>query len=84
MTVGLREYEQLKSTATRLQREADKAEGAHAEQLKQLEDKYECSTVKEAEQLLRTLTKQVNESEAKFKKLLNKFEDDWADILEQH
>jgi uncharacterized protein YqiB (DUF1249 family) len=84
MTVGLREYEQLKSTATRLQREADKAEGAHAEQLKQLEDKYECSTVKEAEQLLKALTKQVNESEAKFKKLLNKFEDDWADILEQH
>jgi len=84
MTIGLREYEKLKDTATRLQREADKAEGAHAEQLKQLQDKYDCSTVKEAEQLLKTLTVQVNASEAKFKKLLNKFEDDWSDILEQH
>lgn len=84
MTVGLKEYEQLKSTATRLQREADKAEGAHAEQLKQLQDKYDCKTVKEAEALLKTLTKQVDESESKFKKLLNKFEDDWEDILEQH
>jgi uncharacterized protein YqiB (DUF1249 family) len=84
MTVGLKEYERLKSAATRLQREADKAEGAHAEQLKQLQDNYECSTVKEAEQLLKTLTKQVDASEDKFKKLLNKFEDDWTDILEQH
>jgi predicted transcriptional regulator len=83
MTIDLKEFQQLKSDISRLRREADKAAGALSEQMKRLKEEYGCGTIKEAEALLKKLNVQADECEAKFRKLLKKFEDNWADILEQ-
>ena len=46
MTISVREYEQLKAKVEKLQREADKAEGVHAEQMRRLRQDFNCKTLK--------------------------------------
>ncbi len=81
MAIDLKEFQQLKSNVERLQREADKAEGAYAEQMRRLKDEYDCETIEQAEKLQAKLEKELEVAEQKYQKAADKFEKDWGDVL---
>ena len=76
-------YEQFQNDIDKFQREVDKAQGALDLQLKQLKEEFECDSLKEAEKLLKKMTKERDEAENKFEEALDEFEERWAETLEQ-
>ena len=81
MAIDLKDFHRLKSNVDRLQREADKAAGVYAEQMRRLKQEHGCSTIEEAEKLLAKITKEHKAAEKKFEKLAIEFEDRWGDVL---
>jgi len=75
--IDVKEFERLRSDVSRLQREADKAAGAHAEQMKQLKKEFGCETLEDAERLLRKLEREAAKAEAKYVDALDRFRSKW-------
>lgn len=82
MAIDVREFQQLKANVARLQREADKAEGAHAEHMNRLRTEFSCDTIEDACALLSDLESKLGKAEQKFKKMKDKFDKDWGKVLE--
>ena len=80
--IDLKEFQRLQDKVARLQREADKAEGALAEQMKRLKDDHGCESVEQAEKLLATLEKEQIAAEKQFTKAADKFEQRWKEELD--
>jgi len=84
MNTTLAEYVNLKRKVEQAQQIADKAEGAMEQVMKQLENEFECSTLKEAEEKLRELKKREAVTKRKFEDAIEGFEEKWKDKLDEH
>lgn len=81
MTSSLNEYLDLKSRVEKLQREADRNAGALEQSMARLKEAFNCSTLEEAEKLLKKLTKEEAEARGAFESALNKFMEEWRSEL---
>ena len=75
----LDKYLSLKKRVETAQQEADQAEGAEKEVMKQIKDEFDCSTLNEAKRTLKQKRKQEVDSKEKFDTAFEKFEEDWSD-----
>lgn len=72
----------LKKKATTLQREADKAKGAMESLEKEMQQKFSCSSIKDARKMLRRSKIEQQEMEERLKKELHRFEEQYGDLLQ--
>ena len=80
--IDLKEFQRLQDKVARLQREADKAEGALAEQMRRLKDGHGCESIEQAEQLLGELEEEQVAADKQFAKAAETFERRWKEELE--
>lgn len=76
---NLDKYLKLKEKVESARQEADQAEGAHKEVMKQIKDEFGCSTLNDAKRTLKQKRKQEADSKAKFDTAFEQFEEDWPD-----
>ena len=69
----------LKKRVETAQQEADQAEGAEKEVMKQIKDEFGCNTLNDAKRMLKQKRKQESDSKSKFDDAFEKFEEDWPD-----
>ena len=77
-----REFQKLKADMERIQREADRADGAYKEQQSRMKDEFDVKTVKEAEAMMRKLDAEYKKADAAFRKAASTFENKWFEVLE--
>jgi hypothetical protein len=75
-------YERLKKKVEDAQREADQAEGAIGVEMKQLKDRFNCSTLGEAKREYKRLVRESEKAKAAFETAEAQFEDNWSDELD--
>ena len=75
----LDKYLSLKKRVESAQQEADQAEGAEKEVMKQIKDEFGCNTLNEAKRTLKQKRKQEADSKEKFDTAFEQFEEDWPD-----
>ena len=75
----LDKYLNLKKRVETAQQEADKAEGALSEVMKQLKRDFDCDTLNEAKRKLKQLKKKEESSKKDFDAALEEFEEKWSD-----
>ena len=80
MATKLDKYLQLKRKVEAAQQEADKAEGALGEIMKQLKRDHGCGTLAEAKKKLKQLEKQEASSKKEFDIAVEKYEEDWEGV----
>jgi C4-type Zn-finger protein len=80
MPINLHEYQQLKSSLDRMQKESDRAEGALQQLKKQMKDEFGCSTIKEAKALVSDLDQQEKTTSKQYEQELLKVKE----MLEPH
>lgn len=73
----------LKKRVEKLRTEKDKAQGALDQLKRELLDKYGCSTVAEAKQLLAKLERETNEAEKEFQESYRNFEKEFGNYCEE-
>ena len=76
---NLDRYLCLKKKVEAAQQEADQAEGAEKEVMKQIKDEFGCSTLNDAKRTLKQKRKQEADSKEKFDDAFEQFEEDWPD-----
>ena len=79
--MNVEKYQKLKKRVESLKAEADRAEGAKEQLMQKLQDEFDCSTVKEADELLSSLEVKKKKVESKYVKALTAFEDKWGEKL---
>ena len=79
----LDKYLDLKKRVEDAQQKSDQAEGALGEVMNQLENEFECATLKEGKRKLRQLGKQEALSKEEFENAIEQFEKDWSEELEE-
>ncbi len=77
----LKRYLDLKRRVEQAQQKADKAEGALEQVMEQLEEKFDCTTLKEAKRKLVLLEKQKQKAETEFDEEMDRIEGKWDDEL---
>jgi len=70
-------FSELKREVKDATREAERAQGALDETIKQLKDEFDCSSLKEAKALLGKLEKKANAAEDDFETALAEYEAEW-------
>lgn len=73
----LQKYLQLKKKVDQSQQEADKAEGALEQVIKQLKKEFGCTTLEEAKKKLKILERQQQKAETEFGDAVEEFEEKW-------
>lgn len=73
----IKDYLALKKTVEEAQQNADKAEGALEQVMKQLKDDFGCSTLVEAKKKLKQLQKQEENITTEFDEAVESFEEKW-------
>ena len=81
MTIDVERYQKLKDNVDRLQREADRAEGALDQLMVKLKEDYGCDTIEEAETKAAKLGKAATKAEVLFETAFAKFRVKWAEVL---
>jgi len=76
---NLDRYLSLKKRVESAQQEADQAEGAEKEVMKQIKDEFGCNTLNDAKRTLKQERKKEADSKAKFDTAFEQFEEDWSD-----
>ncbi len=71
----------LRKQTESLRQQADRAEGAKVQILRELKDKYKVQSLKEAKKLLSELEKEEAAAEKEFQRELSTFEKTWKDKL---
>lgn len=79
---SVEKFTRLKKQVVRVQREADKAQGALDEIMKRLRKEFGSKTLVEAEKLLKRFTKEEKELERQFTKDFRSFEKKWRRFLQ--
>lgn len=74
-------YLQIEKKVNQAQQEADQAEGAISELMKQLKKDFGCVSLSAAKKKRKQLKKQSEESEKAFEQALNEFEEKWSDEI---
>lgn len=80
-STSLKKLTQLKSKIDKAEKEYLMAQGALEEIKQNLKKEFKCSTLKEANALMRKLRKKQKAAEKEFNTGLEKFEEEWKDIL---
>lgn len=75
----LKKYMDLKRRVEKAQQEADKAQGAFDQVMKELKKDFECSTLEEAKKKLVSLQKQEKKAKEAFEEAVEEFEEKWVD-----
>ena len=73
------DYMALKERHEKAQREADRASGAVEQAEKQLMEKFNCPSLKEAEEKLKQLKSKESKARKSFDFLLEQFEEKWPE-----
>lgn len=73
--IDVDEFQELKSTVDRMQKESDKAEGALQQLKKQMKDEFDCPTIKDAKQLVSELDQQEKQTTKQYQSELVKFKE---------
>lgn len=79
MSSNLDKFVKLKKRVEEAKQEADKAEGALAQVLKQLKSEFGCNSLGDAEKKLEQLEKEKKIAKRRFDKAVNVFEESWND-----
>ena len=74
----LNKYLKIKKQVERDQQKADKAEGALNQIMKQLKDEFNCSTLEEAERMLKKMKKKSKELQKQFEEAIEKYEKEYT------
>jgi len=77
----LEQYKELKDKADKAQQNHNKAEGALDQIKRQLKEDFGCSSLKDAKNKLKMLTKEVAEAEKDLQNAMDEFESEWEDEL---
>lgn len=80
--VSLTDLTALKSKVDNIQREAHRAEGALQQSMTRLKTQFGCSTLKEAEALLKKRKTEVAKAQLMFESAMASFQEEWGDELE--
>ena len=83
MSIDLKKYDRLKTKAERLQREADRAEGALEQLMYRLESEHGVNTLADAEKLLKRREREAAKAESEFGDALEAFEGQWGEVLDE-
>ena len=75
----LDKYFSLKKKHSQAQQEADQAEGAEKEVMKQIKQEFSCKSLVEAQRKLKQLKKQEESSKKAFDEAFDEFEENWPD-----
>lgn len=78
---SIEEFKSLKAKVTKLDRLAAEKRGAKEEALKQLKERFGCSTLKEAEELLKKLEKTRDNGQKIFDRQMKEYKEKWAHVL---
>ena len=81
VAIDLDEFNRLKSKAENLKVQAERAQGALEQNMKQLQEEFECESVEEARVLLEELAEEKEKIEASYEKALDTFKVTWGDKL---
>ena len=75
-------FRQLKRQAEEAQTARDKSSGQLEAAMKRLKDEFGCSSIKDAENKLKALTKEAEEAEEKYNNAVEAFEEKWDDRID--
>ena len=75
------EYNRLKKRAAEIRSEIDRAKGSLDGLMKQLQEEFGCSSLDEAQTLLRDLKTKRDEAETRYTALVEKFKSDYGDLI---
>lgn len=78
---SLNDLTALREKVERLQRNADKAQGALDQTMKALSEEFGCDTVEDAQRKLKRLERDEASAKEDFETALKKFNTDWKDEL---
>jgi hypothetical protein len=81
--MDIQRYDRLKRRVEQLEREQAKAEGMLEQVMSQLEEKYGCKTIRQAEKLAIKLAEEAEQVEDEYHEALEKFETQWAQLLKE-
>lgn len=81
MASELHRFHKLKKQVAALQRKTDKAQGALDTVMERLRREFGCSTLEDAEKLLRKLREQERKASSTFKAKRRRFEKKWSKVL---
>jgi len=76
-------YQILAQQADQLKERRDKAQGALEHLLEELQEKFECDNLKDAETLLKKMQQKAKASSEAFEEAVEEFEDKWGDVLNE-
>lgn len=77
----LREFERLQKKVKSKEAEVQQSKGALKASLAELEEKYGCSSIKEAKALLKRKEKEAKTLSAKFEESMEEFKEEYGDDL---
>ncbi len=78
---AINKYLELKENVEEAERQANQAEGALGQVMKQLKTEFGCSTIEAANKKLKKLQQQVNVAEKSFNTAVEVFEEKWENEL---
>ena len=73
----LKKYMNLKKRVEQAQQEANRAEGALEQVMKQLKEEFGCITLEDAKKKLKSLEKQEQKARTDFEEAMEEFEEKW-------
>lgn len=77
--MNIKQYEQLRERVERFQRDADRAQGTVDQLYRDLQERFDCKTKKAARRLIADLKVDLEQEDAKFKKALSEFNEEYKD-----
>lgn len=80
---GLKRLTHLKTKISRLEKEANKAEGKLEDLKERMKQDWGCKTVKRAKSILKKEEKKEKEARKMYEEALERFENDWSEFLEE-
>lgn len=82
MKTALKRFEALKSRVEQLQSDRDRASGVLDQIQNQLKDEFDCHSIQQARNLLRSLQAKQRKAERSFTKALERFESEHGEELQ--
>jgi len=76
-------FTQIKEEVQKAQRDKDKAEGALEQIMKDLDDKFDCNNLNEAEKLLKEFEEKEKGAYKKYEKAKAVFQEEWNERLDE-
>ena len=73
---------ELKKKVKKLEQEKDRSKGRVDQLLKTLEEKFDCTNIKQAQELLKKKEKELKKLDSEYEAQLNSFMEKWGDKLD--